>query len=226
MKESLSKHKVPFTQVANSVLCDKNLSWKAKGLFGYIYSKPDGWDFHGDRITKDGKDKRDSVFSGIKELEEAGYLSRERLPNGRMKYRISYSPIKSSEAKPDGKPLAEKASWGKSPRGKIRKISKTEEESNIVEESNIYIIGEKTKKFVFEVKQSLAGTSLKRQQVERLRDFVSYWTEPNKSQTKIRWELQPTWDMKRRLATWFRRDQEFQGRKAGVNSKNGGIYDI
>ena len=35
--------------------------------------------------------------------------------------------------------------------------------------------------------------------------FHSYWTEPNKSKTKLRWELEKTWDTKRRLQTWFSR---------------------
>jgi hypothetical protein len=33
--------------------------------------------------------------------------------------------------------------------------------------------------------------------------FVLCWTEPNKSGTKVRWEQQPTFDVKRRLFTWF-----------------------
>jgi len=35
-----------------------------------------------------------------------------------------------------------------------------------------------------------------------LDSFISYWTEPNKSKTKMRFELQRTWDTSRRLATW------------------------
>ena len=36
-----------------------------------------------------------------------------------------------------------------------------------------------------------------------LEKFVSYWTEPNKSGTKVRWEMQKTFEVSRRLATWF-----------------------
>ena len=35
-----------------------------------------------------------------------------------------------------------------------------------------------------------------------LNSFISYWTEKNKSKTKRRCDLQPTWDTKRRLNTW------------------------
>jgi len=37
-----------------------------------------------------------------------------------------------------------------------------------------------------------------------MRNFVSYWTELNKSGTKQRWELEKTFELSRRVATWFR----------------------
>lgn len=42
---------------------------------------------------------------------------------------------------------------------------------------------------------------------EMLREFLSYWTEPNKSGAKCRWELEATWETERRLATWARRQK-------------------
>lgn len=39
---------------------------------------------------------------------------------------------------------------------------------------------------------------------EMLTEFYNYWTEPNKSKTKMRFELQPTWALNLRLATWAR----------------------
>jgi hypothetical protein len=39
--------------------------------------------------------------------------------------------------------------------------------------------------------------------------FISYWTEPNKSGTKQRWELEQTFEVSRRLATWFSRINTF-----------------
>lgn len=37
---------------------------------------------------------------------------------------------------------------------------------------------------------------------EMCNKFFAYWTEPNKSKTKMRFELERTWDVSRRLATW------------------------
>ena len=39
---------------------------------------------------------------------------------------------------------------------------------------------------------------------QMLQDFYEYWTEPNPSHTKMRFELQKTWDVNRRLARWAR----------------------
>lgn len=35
-----------------------------------------------------------------------------------------------------------------------------------------------------------------------LNDFFEYWTEPNKSGTRMRFQLEKTWDIGRRLARW------------------------
>lgn len=43
-----------------------------------------------------------------------------------------------------------------------------------------------------------------------LNEFFKYWTEPNKSNTKFRAELEKTWDVERRLETWARNDKNFK----------------
>ena len=40
--------------------------------------------------------------------------------------------------------------------------------------------------------------------------FVLYWTEPNPSGTKERWQLQKVFDVKRRLYTWFSKSNDFK----------------
>ncbi len=45
-----------------------------------------------------------------------------------------------------------------------------------------------------------------------LNSFISYWTEKNKSKTKMRFELQKTWDTKRRLETWNRNNDKFSNK--------------
>jgi hypothetical protein len=43
---------------------------------------------------------------------------------------------------------------------------------------------------------------------EMLRAFYDWWSEPNRSKTKMRVELEKTWDLSRRLATWHKKDEE------------------
>lgn len=42
---------------------------------------------------------------------------------------------------------------------------------------------------------------------EMIRAFFDYWSEMNKSETKMRFEQQPTWELAKRLATWAKRDR-------------------
>ena len=67
-----------FTTVDNAVLNNVNLSWKAKGLFVYLWSQADEWDFYETEVVKHSTDGLSSLKSGLKELEEQGYLKRER----------------------------------------------------------------------------------------------------------------------------------------------------
>lgn len=42
-----------------------------------------------------------------------------------------------------------------------------------------------------------------------IRAFFDKWTEPNKSKTKMKYELETTWDVARRLATWEDNDRRW-----------------
>ena len=67
-----------FTIINNGVLNDTQLSWKAKGLFAYLWSQSDSWDFYEVEVLKHSTDGRASLRAGLKELEENGYLKRYR----------------------------------------------------------------------------------------------------------------------------------------------------
>lgn len=68
-----------FTALPNILANDPNLSWKAKGIFLYLASKPDTWNFYMKEIQKNATDGIVSLKSGIKELIKHGYLKRKRL---------------------------------------------------------------------------------------------------------------------------------------------------
>lgn len=67
-----------FTTVDNTVLNDVELSWKAKGLFVYLWSQADGWDFYESEVVNHSTDGIAGLKTGLKELEARGYLRRER----------------------------------------------------------------------------------------------------------------------------------------------------
>ena len=48
---------------------------------------------------------------------------------------------------------------------------------------------------------------------EMIREFYEYWTEPNKSNTKFRQELEKTWSLERRLDTWASNQKSFEIKK-------------
>lgn len=76
-----------FTVVDNYALRDENLSLKARGLLVTMLSMPDNWHFSENGLCSIfGKDGQSSIRSGLKELEEGGYLVRKRTRDelGRM----------------------------------------------------------------------------------------------------------------------------------------------
>ena len=53
------------------------------------------------------------------------------------------------------------------------------------------------------------------------KEFFFYWTEPNPSNTKMRFELEKTWDTKRRLMRWMKNADVKQIPNKGEIGKNG-----
>ncbi|WP_197018051.1 hypothetical protein [Prevotella sp. HUN102] len=55
-------------------------------------------------------------------------------------------------------------------------------------------------------------------QPQMIRAFFNYWTERNKSGTKMRFELEKTWETSKRLIIWAKNDKQFN--KNGNNGSN------
>ena len=53
--------------------------------------------------------------------------------------------------------------------------------------------------------------------MEMVNAFIDYWTEPNRSCSRMRFELQRTWSLPLRLATWARHDRVFAQRTAYIH---------
>ena len=73
---SFRKFTKQYTQTPNEILNSETLSFKAKGVWTYLNSKPDGWNFSIKGAQKQSKDGYESISNGMKELEQHGYLKR------------------------------------------------------------------------------------------------------------------------------------------------------
>lgn len=71
-----SKEK-PFVMIERIIFEDDGLSWRAKGLLGYLLSRPDNWSVCVADLVNRSTDGRDSCYAALKELGEAGYISKE-----------------------------------------------------------------------------------------------------------------------------------------------------
>lgn len=139
-----------FTIVPNELLNNPDISLRAKGLYSYINSKPDAWDFSAERIANDQKEGVSSVKTALRELERHGYLLRVLIKeNGFFKgydYNIYDKPQNTvGYNSVDGKTVDRKTVDGK-----LTDISNKEESNKEISNtisSNAAIA--KTKKFDF-----------------------------------------------------------------------------
>jgi hypothetical protein len=79
-----------YSVIPNDLVNNPEISLRAKGLFAFIQSKPDGWDFSADRISNQTKEGLQAVISALKELEKSGYLLRERFQNEQGHWGVNY----------------------------------------------------------------------------------------------------------------------------------------
>ncbi|WP_369383271.1 hypothetical protein [Streptomyces sp. cg36] len=107
-----------FTQIANRLFRDAQLSFKAKGLFGLLSTHRDGWRMTVTDLARRGRDGDAAVKSGLKELERHGFLvrARDRGPDGTLgaaAYFITDLPaLQSSRSQPEsGFPPVDDPTW-------------------------------------------------------------------------------------------------------------------
>lgn len=80
----------PFVRIANSAMQDARLSFRARGVLGYILSKPDSFRHSAESLAKQGTEGREAIERTFTEMKALGYCLRitERDPKtGRIKSR-------------------------------------------------------------------------------------------------------------------------------------------
>ena len=95
-----------YTVMANHHLRNTDLSLKAKGLLSLMLSLPEEWDYTTKGLARICKDGVDSICAGVRELEDHGYVVRERIrnPNGQLgaiEYTILEQPQEPKREKPE-----------------------------------------------------------------------------------------------------------------------------
>lgn len=75
-----------FTIMSNHHFKEKEMSLKAKGLLSLMLSLPDDWNYNISGLVKLSKDGKDSVMSALGELENFGYLRRDRTTDSKGRF--------------------------------------------------------------------------------------------------------------------------------------------
>ena len=78
--------------MSNTFLRNKDLSFKAKGLFAYMSSFDDSWNFTVRSMATQSKDGRDGIQSAIDELKEKGFITYEKHADGSGTYTLFEKP--------------------------------------------------------------------------------------------------------------------------------------
>ncbi len=74
------EHSKDYTIISNSAIRDRTLSLKSRGLHHLLLSYPNGWEINIEHLSgQSEKDGKDAIASALKELEQAGYLTRTQV---------------------------------------------------------------------------------------------------------------------------------------------------
>ena len=103
-----------YTVMANHHLRDERLSLKSKGLLSLILSLPDDWRISIEGMTQFSSDGKDAIRSAIRELTDAGYITRDQTHSetgtfSGYEYTIHETPVASPSS---GFPTMEKPTTG------------------------------------------------------------------------------------------------------------------
>jgi hypothetical protein len=171
-------------------------------MYAYIQSKPDNWEFSAERISKQVKEGLPSVISALKELENFGYLARNRYQNNKGFWVVDYLlyEIPIEENLITGKPNEENPNIGK--QSNNSNIDYSKQEDNNYTNNKERIVKEPSLSFYEMV------TMVQSEIGDEYDNFVSYWMEADKK-GKPRWESEKFFDISRRVKTWMQNKTKF-----------------
>lgn len=162
-----------------------------------------------------GKKHIGTISNLVRDLENDGWIETMLIDNFRREIRLNIGMCRLTKNRKGGYEKTEGGDYEKT-------------QDSIITDSNINSISvakattPADEMFDFTInteKQGMVIDMLLSKGIQRskaemeVKKFISYWTEPTRSGKKQRWETEKTFELKRRLATWFMNVNKFSGQK-------------
>lgn len=96
-----------------------------------------------------------------------------------------------------------------------RGIAPNDEDNKQENNNTINILSLRKMKFGSEVSDESMGIL----SVDQANEFLDYWTETNKSETKMRFEIERTWNTRKRLLRWKKMGTKYNSKSFNSKSK-------
>lgn len=198
--------KTDFTVTPNQIINDNRISLKSVGLWTYLNSKPEAWNFSVKGTVSQKKDGRDSVSTGMRELEFYGYLKRIPKQNNDGKwdgYDYKLFDYPNTEKDDDGKSVDGEPVEHSNTILSKKELSKKEEETSLFPKeemepiSNVileYLNSKKPSKIPFKpTRSNLKDIEARIKEKYKMEDFIavidckiSEWKDSEKMKKYIR----------------------------------------
>lgn len=91
-ENQIKKRERDFAQISNNFLRDPNISFKAKGLFSYMFSMQEGWHFTIQSIATQQKDGQAAIIAAMRELKDFKYITYTKNSDGSGTYYLDDCP--------------------------------------------------------------------------------------------------------------------------------------
>tara|TARA_B100001094_G_scaffold162653_1_gene157397 strand:- start:4644 stop:5348 length:705 start_codon:yes stop_codon:yes gene_type:complete len=159
----------------------------------------EGWFFNTSKnIERDTTLTNYQQKKAIKKLEEIGFLETELkgMP-ATLHFKILENKISTYL----------NTSFKETSKQDLKKLETNKNKEIIITNNSIYKPIQK-REAVFGLEVLKIGEEIEAPYKDK-QDFLDYWTEPNPTKTKMRFELQKTFCIKRRLKTWLKRSKQY-----------------
>lgn len=209
----LFKPRENFTIVPNELLNSNKLSLQAKALYCYLISKPKHWKFADRRIATQMKEHRNTIQKYLKELEDNKLLYRRKLKKDDKFVGVAYYVANLNDSTVAQFTVAED----------LCHISNTDNRDIKEKLSAEITVNQRKYKFRMDV-IAVYRAKEDRMSPELAEDFFEYWTETNPNGRKMRFEMEPVFDISRRMETFIRnaKNRQFKNNRQqkSTNYKN------